>query len=372
MNARRRILISGVVLAQPMGGVRRHNVELLPRVAKLAAAEDVGLALLVGKDGLPFELSRDIERLACDVPARPALVRATLEGRALRRELARARENGAPFALVHTAHLPVPRGLEVPYTLTLHDLRNLEGAHTPLSRRLVAGKLVGAAVRGARTVLTVSESVRASLLERFRLAPERVAVVPNAADHFEPRPRATAASEHGARAPIVHVGHVEPRKNLELVVRALALDPSLPDLVAHGAAKGGEDVRLRELARELGVAERVHFRGAFDERELAELYAQAGAIVLPSRLEGFGIAAIEAQRALAPLAIARIPALLEVAGDATPSFAPDDAAECARALRAALESDGATLAAARERAARFTWDRSAEAWWRVWRAALGT
>jgi glycosyltransferase involved in cell wall biosynthesis len=263
--------------------------------------------------------------------------------------------SGSPGAL--GGHLPAPRGLDVPYTLTLHDLRHASRAHGSLLRRWLGGRIVSAGVRGARAVLTVSESVRAELIARFAIPPERVVVVPNAADHFEPLARRPAA-----RAPIVHVGHVERRKNLELVVRALALDPTLPDFVAHGAPKLGEDERLSALARDLGVAARVHFRGAFEERELAALYAQAGAIVLPSRIEGFGIAALEAQRAHAPLAIARIPALVEVAGTETPSFAPDDAAACARALHAALTSDRAALEAARARAARFTWDRAAELW----------
>ncbi|MCE9596050.1 MAG: glycosyltransferase [Planctomycetes bacterium] len=361
----RRILISGVVLAQPMGGVRRHNVELLPRVARLAEADGVRLALLVGRDGLPFELDARIERLASDVPAQPVWKRALSEARALRRVLGEARARGDEFALVHTAHLPAPRKLSVPYTLTLHDLRRLGDAHTPAVKRWLGARAVGAAARGARTVLTVGESVRVELLARFELEPARVVVVPNAADHFEPLARAEARD-----APLVHIGHVEPRKNLEVVVRALALDPTLPRFVAHGAAKDGEDRRLLELARSLGVANRVTFAGAFDERELATLYATAGAIVLPSKLEGFGIAAIEAQRAFAPLAIARIAALVEVAGAETPSFAPDDAAECARALRAALNVERASLASARERVARFTWQRSAEIWWSAWRAIL--
>jgi glycosyltransferase involved in cell wall biosynthesis len=211
-------------------------------------------------------------------------------------------------------------------------------------------------------VITVSAAVRDEQLARFRLDPARVHVVPNAADHFTPLARAP-------RSALVHVGHVEPRKNLELVVRALALDPELPPLELFGAAKNDEDRRLAQLARELGVAARVRFQGAFDDADLPRIYAGAACIVLPSRLEGFGISALEAQRAGAPLAIARIPALVEVAGAAVPSFAPDDPGECARALRAALATSAATLGQHADAAARFTWDRSAELWAAAW---LGT
>ena len=86
------------------------------------------------------------------------------------------------------------------------DLRALALAHTPFSRRFFARSVIGAAVRKARAVLTVSEAVRAELETRFR-AP-RVFVVPNAGDHLRVLPRASAPG-----AALLHVGHLEPRKS---------------------------------------------------------------------------------------------------------------------------------------------------------------
>jgi len=355
------VLVSGVVLGQPMGGVRRHNAELLPRVARLLADLGGTLAMLEGAEPVAFELPASVERIATTVPARPALVRSVQEGRALRHTVQDAAARGRPFDLIHTAHLPVPRRLPLPYTITIHDLRSLELAHTPFSRRLVARTVIGDAVRNARCVFTVSETVRAALRERWDLAPERVVVVPNAADHFEPAPRAPAPD-----APLLHVGHLELRKNLELVVRALAEDRDLPRLVLAGAAKHGEDERLLALAGELGVTERLTIIGPFDDADLPRLYAEAACIVLPSRLEGFGIPVLEAQRARVPLAIARAGALVEIAGEHTPSFDPDDAAACARAIRAALATSEAELDASAVRASRFNWGRSASVWADTW------
>ena len=286
-----RVLLSAVVLAQPMGGVRRHSAELLPRVARLLREKGGALAVLEGREKIPFELPDFVERIPSSVPAHPVIARATLEGRALRRALEAATSAGARFDLVHTGHLPVPRHLKTPHCVTIHDLRALELEHTPLSRRLIARKVIGAAVEAAAMVITVSQHVREQLLARFRLHPDRVRVVPNAADHFIALPRAV-----GANAALLHVGHVERRKNLDVVVRALALDPTLPRLCLAGDAKHGEDERLRELARELGVLARVEFIGPFADERLAELLANAACMVLPSRLEGFGIPALEACR----------------------------------------------------------------------------
>ena len=360
----KRVLVSGVVLSQPQGGVRRHNQELLPRVAKLLAQQGGSMALMQGKAGLPFELPGEIELLTSKVPARPAIVRATLEGRWLRKHIDKAQASGNPFSILHTAHLPVPRNLRIPYTLTLHDLRSLAGQQTPMSRRLVGRKLIGEAVKNARAVITVSQAVRSQLLDQFALAPERVHVVPNAADHFTPLPRGAAAD-----APILYVGHLEPRKNLSLLLHALAADPTLPDLVLAGAAKNEEDRRLLDEAAALGIGSRVSLPGAFDDADLPHLYAGAACCVFPAHVEGFCIPVLEAQRAGVPLAVARTEALQETAGADVPTFATDDPGECARSIRAALGTSGQELERAAQRAAAYRWEDSARRWLTVWEGA---
>jgi len=358
-----RVLVAGAVLAQGFGGVRRHNQELLPRAARRLAAGGGALAVLVGRDGISFELPEPILRLTSDVPAGPPLARALREGAALRRALAEARARGAPFDLVHTGHLPAPRGLAVPCTLTLHDLRALSLEHTPFSRRFVARSVIGAAVRGARLVVTVSETV--GELVRAHFHPRALRVVPNAGDHFVPLPRAASAD-----AALLAVGHLEPRKNLALLLHALAHDPGLPPLTLAGTGRLDEEARLRALAAELGVAARVRFLGAVSEAELAALHASAAAVVIPSRLEGFGIGVLEAQLARVPLAITSVGALSEVAGADVPSFAPDDVAGCAAAIRAALAQPPERLEEHARRAQRFSWDASAQLLCAAWSSAL--
>jgi glycosyltransferase involved in cell wall biosynthesis len=113
----------------------------------------------------------------------------------------------------------------------------------------------------------------------------------------------------------------------------------------------------------------VRLLGPFDERDLARLYATCACVVVPSRSEGFGIPALEARRARAPLCIADIPALVEVAGPAAPRFPPDDPAACAAAIRRALATPTAELQRAGRRADRRTWGRSARAWHALWQRA---
>lgn len=357
MNRAPHLLVSGVVLGQPMGGVRRHNRELLPRLGRTLEAHGGSLTVLEGRDRIEFELPDSIAIVRSNVPMHPVVLRAEAESRALRKALRARTRGGAAFDLVHTAHLPAPRGLDVPFTLTIHDLRAVSEAHTSPARRLVAQRVLKDAVKRALRVFTVSAGVASELTRRFEVEPARMSLVHNGVDHFAPLPRGAAAG-----APIRCLGHVESRKNLAVVIRALAQDRALPDVEIHGAAKGDEEARLRALCDELGVTARVRFAGPFEEHELPHLYATAACVCVPSWIEGFGIVALEAQRALVPLAVARGTNLVEVAGHETPAFAPDDAADCARAIRAALALDAAHLARAEQRANTFTWDAAAKAW----------
>lgn len=354
-----RVLVLGVVLGQPHGGVRRHNAELLPRVARILAANGGSIAVLEGRERITFALPPDVERIVTNVPASPPLARAAAEGFALRAAIAAAREAGRPFDLVHTAHFPVPHALGVPFTLTIHDLRALALEGASVSRRIVAGPVIGGAARRAARVFTVSDYTAREIATR--LGVPNACVIGNGGDHFAALPRALKAG-----ATLVAIGHLEPRKNLDIVIAALARDAKLPDLELHGAAKTGEIERLQSLARGLGVVERVHFRGPFDDADLPRILAECATVVLPSRLEGFGIGAIEAQLARAPLAIADAGALPEVTGSETLRFRPDDVDACVVAIRRALAANDDELERAAENARRYTWDRAASAWADAW------
>jgi len=339
-----------------MGGVRRHNSELLPRVAADLAKEGGRLAILTGRNPLELDSTYEFELLPSDVPAGPPLARARKEARALRDALERAAWEGRPFDLVHTGHLPAPTQLSVPYTLTLHDLRRLHS----WPGRWFARPIIARGIERAVGVITVSETVRDEIQQSFH--PRRTWVVSNAADHLRLEARSSPDPPF-----LLHVGHVEPRKNLGLLLRALAVEAALPNLLLVGAPKAREAERLRALARRLGVEQRVTFAGPVPETELPRLYATCACAVFPSRIEGFGIGVLEAMRAGAPIAIARAGALEEIAGPDAPNFAPNDPPECVRALRQALRRTAADRDRLMERASSFSWSRSSSRLLSIWR-----
>ncbi len=354
MSVAPRLLISGVCLGQPAGGVRRHNAELLPRLAARLEALGGRLAVLEGRVPITFDLPDSVERIPSRVHWLPAPMRAVNESRALAEAIRTAADAGRPFNLVHTAHQPTPRGLALPFTLTIHDLRSLDRDRAPFVRRLIGGKVLARAASEAARIFVVSEWMKGRVTAEFPGAAHKVDVIGNGVDHLPILARSESAPF------LVHVGHIEPRKNLDLVVRALAEDESLPPLMLAGAPKGDALGQLLALAGELGVTERVQLEEAPDDGRVAELYSQAACAVFPSRLEGHGIGPLEALRAGCPVAISRIPAHQEFVTDGSPTFDVGDPKECAAAIQAALgRLAGGPVGAAIHFE---TWDAVAEAW----------
>ena len=348
------VLISGVCLGQPAGGVRRHNAELLPRLARRLEAGGGRLAVLEGRVPITFDLPESVKRIPSRVHWLPAPLRAARESHALAKAAAEAKAAGSPFDLVHTAHLPTPRFLPLPFTLTIHDLRSLDLHRAPLVRRLIGGRVLQKGAADAARIFVVSEWMKARFQEEFPGAAHKVQILGNGVDHLPLHPRRPDPSDPF----LVHVGHIEPRKNLDLLVRALKSDPLLPRLVLAGSPKSGTDMALMALAAKLGVLDRLSFLADPDDDAVAELYASAACAVFPSRLEGHGIGPLEAVRAGCPVAASKIPAHCETLGEGEFMFDVEDERNCAGVLRAVLSGRVHPAATHAPR----TWDLCADAW----------
>ena len=126
---------------------------------------------------------------------------------------------------------------------------------------------------------------------------------------------------------------------------------------------GWGDVDLPSVARRHGIADRVRILGRVPDADLAVLMAQATALVVPSRAEGFGLPMLEAMSLATAVVTSPVPALVEVAGGAS-LVAPDE--ELATALRSVVDDEALRTrleTAGRRRAAGFTWDGAADALW---------
>jgi glycosyltransferase involved in cell wall biosynthesis len=252
-------------------------------------------------------------------------------------------------AISHFQHA-LPLGLRGPSVVTIHDL-HFEHDPAVMGRldRMTFKFVVPRAVRKADHVLAVSERTKRDIVELYDVLPEKVTVTPHGVDP------AFAPGDGSHDGYLLFVGAVQARKD-PLAALAAANAAGVP-LVVVGPEKEPE------LARELR-ARGADVRGWVEKPELAELYRRAGALILPSRYEGFGVPALEAMASGTPVVLSGDEALREVAGDA------GIYGELADGVRRALAERERFARAGLERAALFTWEESARRTADVYRQVL--
>jgi glycosyltransferase involved in cell wall biosynthesis len=204
-------------------------------------------------------------------------------------------------------------------------------------------------------VVTVSETTR-ELIARNRLTRRPVVVVRNAADSAESAPEPASARSRT----LVYMGSFMPYKNVETLVRAVAL---LPDYELHLMSRVSDADRAR-LESESKTARLVFHDGASDE-QYREVVRHATALVTASLEEGFGIPLVEAMVQGTPVVVSDIPVFTEIGGDAGLYFKPLDAAGLAAQVRR-LEDDAFFDGVSQrgvEQARRFSWTESARTLW---------
>ncbi len=348
-----RVAIEGAALGLTSGGLARYTGELSLALARTFPEDEF---YLVSDRPFPMPQAPPGNLKRGGGPRNAAERRWWLWG--LTRELSRL---GAD--LVHGPDFAVPYLARRPSVMTLHDLSpwmNPRWHHAAgrVRRRTPALLELGIATM----VVTPCEAVRKQAIERFRLRPDRVVAIPEAAAPWFAPARTTVPGD----APyFLFVGTLEPRKNLPVLVEAWReVRQSHPvDLVLAGR-KRADFPPLPGLESEPGI----RWIGEVPDAALPELYSGSLALVCPSLYEGFGLPVLEAMQCGVPVIASR--AVEEAAGDAAIYAA--DARGLAEAMRALCESPervaelrGKSLARARQ----FTWERTAHATYEVYREA---
>lgn len=282
--------------------------------------------------------------------------------------------------LVHYPHLTVPLASRTPFVITIHDLNYLDRAAIFAdggsgSRVRRAGYRVELAkAKRARRLIAVSEHTRDSVVRELRLDPAQVAVTYEAADPpGAVEPDVSVLSRHGLDAPFfLYVGAAYPYKNLARLIDGFAQLGGDRKLVLAGDQEDFGPA-LKQRAADAGLAERVVFPGRVSDAELAALYGAALAYVFVSLSEGFGLPGLEAMRAGLPVVAAHAGSLPEICSDAAWYCDPHDVASIAEALAEVATDEqlrSRLVSLGQERAAEFSWRRTAEQTLAVYREAL--
>jgi len=278
----------------------------------------------------------------------------------------------APFDLVDAqfffpdgpAAAIVARALGLPLSIKARGADIHYWSERPRARRQIL-----AAANQAAGMLAVSLAM-ASDMAALGMPAERITVHYTGLDHERFRPverrlaRAALAGIPADGPLLVCTGALIARKGQALVIAALA---RLPDARLALAGAGEDEHRLRVLAAELGVAERVHFLGVVRHDALARLLAAADAMVLPSVSEGLANAWIEALACGAPLVISDSGGAREVVHDSSAGRIVERDPEAIAAALASLLADPPGQSEVAANAAGFSWQRNAETLADHWR-----
>ncbi|MGN9780372.1 glycosyltransferase [Nonomuraea sp. ZG12] len=258
------------------------------------------------------------------------------------------------------------KGLDVPVTHTFHTV---DAAHLKLERALG---------RRARVVIAGSGDEESALI-RIGVPRNHIAIVPYGVD-TERFHRQGLTAVRGTRKRLLHVGPLSPDRGAHTVVRAL---PGLTDVELVIA--GGPDPeqleddrdarRLRALAEQLGVSDRVTMLGQVKRASVPKLMRSADAVVSVPRETTSGIVALEAMACGVPVIASAVGAHLDsvidgVTGLLVPPDRPARTARLARelltdpTLRTALGYAGADRARSR-----YSWERVSQELLRVYESA---
>jgi len=273
-------------------------------------------------------------------------------------------------ALYHATDFVLPPTRSRTRTLlTVHDLsfvRVPDSASPRLKQYLDV--VVPRSVRRADHVLADSEATRADLIALYGAAPEKISVLLSGVHpRFQPQSaeaqaRVRATYKLGAEPYILAVGTVQPRKNYERLMRAVAaLPPDLGRLVIVGG-KGWLEDPIYAAVKDLGLQDRVIFTGFAADADLPALYSAARCVAFPSLYEGFGLPILEGMACGTPVLTAKVSSLIEVAGDAALLVDPLSVQDITEGLRALLTDDSLRarlIEAGHRQVARFTWERAA-------------
>jgi glycosyltransferase involved in cell wall biosynthesis len=353
---------------QPTTGSGQYTVRLLD--ALRACAPDWEFAAIGPQHGSPIRraLGSNLHKVWFEQAEFPRLARRL------------------PADVAHTPYWGGPLICGCPMVATIHDLIPLLLPEYRGGWRVQAYmRLVSASARRAAVVLTDSDASRRDILRHLRLPADRVRTVYLAADaSYYPRPPDIV---EGLRTRmslppryVLYFGGFDVRKNLRAVVQAFARATSEgPDVSLVIAGRLPErDTPFapdpRRMADEAGIAARTMFTGWVDEADKPALYSGAGAMLFPSRYEGFGLPPLEAMACGTPVIASHAASLPEIVGDGGMLYDPDDASGMGEGLAALLSNPSMRAARAEKalaQAGKFSWARTADETLRAYESAMG-
>lgn len=263
-----------------------------------------------------------------------------------------------------TAGSTIPENKKVFKILTVHDLRTLAIGDHLWKQNLAKYKKT---LLEADLCVVVSECTKNDLLKHFQLNEQKIKVIYLGADKrfrlIEKQKTEAILTKHGInnRPYLLSIGSV-PRKNIGGIIQGFAASKVKDDFLLILSCNYDVD-QYRQLAKELGVVDKLLILEQLTDEEVVGLYNGCHAFVFPSLYEGFGLPILEAMQCGAPVITSNVSSCPEVAGDAAILVDPNNVAQISDAIDQVCRNQGLRQLLIKkgfQRAKFFSWDRHAE------------
>jgi glycosyltransferase involved in cell wall biosynthesis len=363
-----RVGVDGRAFASPAGGVRRYVRELYTAIAQHHPELQVVAIGAPANANIPPGLER-LDAVPFPTNLGWMLASIPLAARRAALDVYHAPAYTAPLWGVH------------PQVLTIHDVSYERRPEWNAYRNDPMRRLFyRTSARVADRIVTDSTFSREEIGVAYGIPERRIDVVPlAAATTFTPGVFEPASAGPAVRRPYaLHVGDLHIRRNvrtaLAAILRARRAHPATASLslVCAGVDRGTAPELMRQ-AREAGDPEALTILGVVSDSTLVNLYRGAEVLVYPSRYEGFGLPILEAMQCGIPVIGARAASVPEVVGSAGIIVDELDVEQWAAAISSVLADPCVHAELSRkslERAAAYSWQRTARETIAVFRAAV--
>jgi len=287
--------------------------------------------------------------------------------------------------LYHSTHYVTPAVLQAPLVMTVHDVQHLFYPDFLPSRLsfLYAQRMIRRTLARADRIIAVTQGTRSDLIRYFEVDGRKVHVVYNGVDDaFRTRlpPEELERWRRDLALPgpfILFVGNPHhPRKNLDTVVQAYARARRLASFDAPLVCIGdraGTELKIRQRAANLGIADQVRLLGPVAPEALPALYQAASLFLYPTLFDGSALPVVEAMASGVAVISSNTSALKEVAEGYAHLVDPLDVDSMAKAIAHTLADPEHRTALARlgaRRAEDFRWGQTARKTLEIYLAAL--
>ena len=262
------------------------------------------------------------------------------------------------FIPAHAAPLIHIKGLKT--VITVHDLgaEYLPKAHQ-LKQRLYLKLITKFQLKNASKLIAVSTATKIDLVKKIGINPHKISIVHEGYNEklFKPAKSDTQASS--LMPYFIFVGTVQPRKNLERIIKAFALYLRGEIKLVIVGSKGWLSDEIYKLPKKLGIEDSVKFLGYVSDGDLPKLYSQAQALVFPSLFEGFGLPILEAQACGCPVLTSKISSMPEVGGKGVVYVDPYSVDDIIRGMKEVSKNREKVVKAGFGNIKRFSWEKCA-------------